>query len=77
MLCLFLSTMVYQGVHVAREGRLCWILGLDLWVLMAMRRGDEATRLAVDVLVAMFTGQDMATFDYRTNVWVWWTKVAV
>ena len=40
-------------------------------------RGDEATRVAVDALVALVTGQDMDALEYRTNVWVWWTKVAV
>ena len=75
--CLFLITMVWQGLHVARAGRLCWLVGLDLWFLMMMLRGDESTRIAVDILVALFTGQDMATFEYRANVWVWWTKVAV
>ena len=39
--------------------------------------GDESTRVAVDAVMALFYGQDLAAFEYRANVWVWWTKVAI
>ena len=31
----------------------------------------------MDALVALFTGKTMGSFDYRSNVWVWWSKIAV
>ena len=40
-------------------------------------RGDEATRLAIDALVELVSGRDMARFEYRANVWIWWVKLSI
>ena len=54
-----------------------WFLVLTMWELLMLDSGDEATRLAVDAFVALVTGKDMATFQHRAHVWVWWVKVSI
>ena len=70
--------MLILGLRLARADRLRWIIGLDMWIMLVIDRGDESTRIAVDLLVAMFPRKDdMAAFDYRDYVWVLWIKVAI
>ena len=52
-------------------------MGLVAWAVPMLKRGDEATRLAVDAMVALVTRQDITSFEYRANVGVWWIKVAI
>ena len=74
---MLLAFVVYQGWCGDRARRLFWGVMLDGWAIFVCLRGDESTRVAVDILVALVTGQDIDTFDYRAHVWVWWTKVAL
>ena len=72
-----LAFIVYKGCRGDRSGVLFWGVTLDVWAILACLPGDESTRVAVDILVALVTGHDRDSFDYRAHVWVWWTKVAL
>ena len=74
---IFLMMVLYDARRSVLERRRTYSFSVTTWTLSMFLYGDECTRVAVDVGMARFTGQDLSIFEYRSNVWIWWTKIAV
>ena len=66
-----LVLMVLQSVRWASLGHRNAKGYLSLWCAFMLLFGDEFTRVAVDLFMALVTHQDWASFKYRDNVWIW------